>query len=150
MMDDINGARNLPEGENSTRILWRGSYWAAGQTQEREGDQPRWKNNPAQRPLPPEKASCDHGTRYPLATRVQVLTFHTVGFTPKQIFEMIKVPQRQTLRIVQKATERGYRPREDLRILEHYVEDGVKSGRPRASSRDQERRQQGGRQKTPT
>jgi len=44
---------------------------------------------------------------------------------------MIRVPERQVNRIAEKAAKRGYRPREDLRILQHYVADGYIAGRPR-------------------
>ncbi|KIV85467.1 hypothetical protein PV11_01160 [Exophiala sideris] len=107
------------------------SHVGAEHATEQEADRPRRKNNPAQRPLQPEKASADTGTRYSLAARVQALTLFSIGFTPKQINQMIRVPERQVNRIAQKAADRGYRPREDLRILEHYVEDGLITGRPK-------------------
>ncbi len=39
---------------------------------------------------------------------------------------------------MKKAIARGYRPKEDPRILEYYIVDGVRSGRPREIREDKE------------
>lgn len=115
------------------------SYLAAEQAQKRESERPRRKNQPAQRPLNKEaNIKGDTGTRYSLAERVQALTLHSVGFSTQQIFERIKIPPRTTRNIIQKALSRGYRPEEDPRILNHFVEDGMKSGRPKEIGEDTE------------
>src|ERR1700677_3989725 len=41
------------------------------------------------------------------------------------------IPRRTLFRIKAKAFKRGYRPEEDPRILEAYVEDSKRSGRPK-------------------
>ncbi|KAI1626922.1 hypothetical protein EDD37DRAFT_646616 [Exophiala viscosa] len=139
-MDALGRPQGDPRGEHLDWMLHIISHSVAEQASEREAEGPKRKNNPAQRPLPPEKATADTGTRYSLAARVQTLTLFSIGFTPKQINQMIRVPERQVSRIAQKAAERGYRPREDLRILEHYVEDGLITGRPRkAKDRETEK-----------
>ncbi|KIX96816.1 uncharacterized protein Z520_07536 [Fonsecaea multimorphosa CBS 102226] len=84
-----------------------------------------------QRPLTREQASGHTGVRYSVAQRVQTLTLLSVGFSPQQVENLIRVPATQARRIFEKATKRGYRPQEDLRILDHYVEDGVRTGRPK-------------------
>ncbi|OQU98224.1 hypothetical protein CLAIMM_04041 [Cladophialophora immunda] len=84
------------------------------------------------RPVTQEKAAGgDTGTRYSLAQRVQTLSLLAIGWTPRQVAFYIKVPASEARRIFRKATERGYRPQEDLRILDHYVEDGRRTGQLR-------------------
>ncbi|EXJ59337.1 uncharacterized protein A1O5_12218 [Cladophialophora psammophila CBS 110553] len=100
-----------------------------------ESEQPRGPQNPrTQRPVPEEKAAGDTGTRYSKAQRVQTLTLLSLGWTPRQVEDMIKVPAPQARRIFRKAKERGYCPREDPRILDHYVEDGLITGRPKKTT----------------
>ncbi|KIW16796.1 hypothetical protein PV08_03986 [Exophiala spinifera] len=93
---------------------------------------PRQKNSPAVRPLPREKASNDHGTRYSLAQRAQALTLFSLGYKPCNIASWLKMTERSVYSIIRKAKERGYNPQEDPRILDHYIVNGYKSGRPKA------------------
>jgi len=92
-----------------------------------------------QRPLPESQAATDHGSRYSIAQRVQALTLLSLGFSPKQVEQAIRIPARTCRRILEKAQQRGYRPREDPRILDYYVEDGHRSGRPRKDEQHCER-----------
>jgi Transposase len=53
------------------------------------------------------------------------------GFSTKYVEEKIGIPQQTVARIRKTAFQRGFRPDEDPRILEHYVEDAKRSGRPK-------------------
>jgi hypothetical protein len=59
------------------------------------------------------------------------LTLLAEGFSTAQVFAKTGMNERTAHRLKKKAYERGFRPEEDPRILEAYVEDGKKSGRPR-------------------
>ena len=84
------------------------------------------------RPVPQEAAAAgDHGTRYSIAQRVQALTLLSLGYSSKQVEAWLKIPDRTCRRILEKAKERGYDPLVDPRILDHHVEDGKGSGRPK-------------------
>ena len=48
-----------------------------------------------------------------------------------EIEEISGVSTRSQQRIRKKAEEQGYRPEEDPRIFDHYVEDRARSGRPK-------------------
>lgn len=115
------------------------THSAAEEAKAREAARPRRKTNPAQRPLPLEKASGDNGKRYSYEERVQALTLHTLGYSKEQIFDWIKVPGRQVNRIAKKARDRGFRPQEDFRILRHFIEDGQCPGRPKEITKETER-----------
>lgn len=92
---------------------------------------PKRKNNPSIRPLPADKASNDRGTRYPIGLRAQALTLHSIGFHAHDVSRISGIPIRTVYGIVKKARERGYDPRVDPRILDYYVIDGFKAGRPK-------------------
>jgi len=83
----------------------------------------------AARPIP--EGHIDRGNRYSLAQRVQALTLLSEGFSIKQVESKLRIPARTVRNIRQKAHDRGYRPEEDPRILEHHVEDGLHPGRPK-------------------
>lgn len=70
---------------------------------------------------------------YTLAQRVQCLTLLSLGYTPKQVEAWIQVRADTARNLLYKARERGYDLAVDPRILERYVEDGKKTGRPRKS-----------------
>jgi hypothetical protein len=65
--------------------------------------------------------------------RVQALTLLAEGFSTAQVFAKTGINERTAHRL-KKAYERGFRPEEDPRILEAFVEDGKKSGRPRKTT----------------
>ena len=44
-------------------------------------------------------------------------------------------------RLRRKATERGFRPEQDSRIFEHYVNDGARLGRPNKATVEARRRE---------
>ena len=112
---------------------------AVEKAKEREEARPRIKHSPpVQRPVNESDAVNDHGTRYSIAQRIQALTFVSCGISYRQIYEWIGVPPKQTQRLMKKAIQRGYRPEESKRILESFVEDGIRSGRPREVSKDDE------------
>jgi len=104
---------------------------AAEAAKERESQRPRRKNSPAIRPLPQEKASNDHGIRYALAQRAQALTLSSLGYKPRDIASWLKMSERSVYSIIRKARERGFDPQVDARILNHFVEDGYRPGRPK-------------------
>ncbi|KIX09038.1 uncharacterized protein Z518_00116 [Rhinocladiella mackenziei CBS 650.93] len=104
---------------------------AAEAAKEREFQRPRRKNSPTVRPLPQTNASNDRGTRYSIAQRAQVVSLHTIGLKSEDIASLLRIPARTIYKIVKKVKERGFNPQEDPRLLDHYVEDGYKSGRPK-------------------
>lgn len=109
------------------------SHLLAVQAKERESQRPRVRN-PTRlvRPLP--RIVADHGTRYSLVQRTQCLTLLSLGYSFKFVEDTIKIPEKTSRRILKKAEQRGYHPAEDPRILEHHVEDGARSGRPKEIS----------------
>jgi hypothetical protein len=86
------------------------------------------------RPLP--KDITDHGNRYTLVQRIQCLTLLAAGFSAAYIERTTGVKERAQRYIRNKAFERGFRPEEDPRILESYVIDGERSGRPKEIGED--------------
>lgn len=92
----------------------------------------------APRPLPQD--AVDHGVRYSLVQRIQALTLLAEGFSTAAVFAKTGMPERSAQRLKKKAYERGFRPEEDPRILEAYVEDGKKSGRPKTITEAVEQR----------
>jgi transposase len=87
------------------------------------------KATKAIRPLPED--SVDRGNRYSIAQRVQCLTLLTVGFTAAAIEEKLGIPVRTVRKIRKRAEDRGFNPSKDARILEHHVQDGQRTGRPK-------------------
>lgn len=69
--------------------------------------------------------------RLTLVQRVQCLTLIAEGYSGADIEARIGVKQPAQTKIKKKALERGYRPQEDRRILEYYVQDRPRSGRPK-------------------
>ena len=88
----------------------------------------------APRPLP--QGVPDFGKRYSLAQQIHYLVLATEGFSLDNILIKTGLLKRTQKRIVDTAIERGYRPAEDPRILESYVVDGARSGRPREIDKD--------------
>lgn len=86
---------------------------------------------PAHSEPPPPKEAPDHGHRYSFAQRVQALTLVTEGFSGRDIWKKTGVKPSAVTNIKKRAYDRGYRPEQDSRILDHYVKDGARSGRPR-------------------
>jgi len=91
---------------------------------------------PSQRPLP--QGIIDHGHRYTLAQRIQCLTLLTEGFTAAEVEEKTGVKERSQRNIKRKAFERGFQPEKDPRILEAYVIDSERSGRPKEITEEME------------
>lgn len=75
---------------------------------------------------------------YSLTLRVQCLTLLTEGYPGPEIEKKTGIPRRTQLNIQKKAQERGYCPEQDGRILEHFVEDKPRSGRPKEISIEKE------------
>jgi len=90
------------------------------------------------RPLP--QSVVDHGYRYSIAQRVQCLTLQAEGFSWKDIEVKTGVKQSAQSTIKKRAFQRGFRPEQDPRILEYYVEDGARSGRPKEIAPEVEQR----------
>lgn len=83
----------------------------------------------APRPLP--QTAVDHGVRYSLAQKIQALTLLAEGFAPAVVHQRTGIPPRTANRIRETATKRGFCPDIDPRILEAYVIDGKRPGRPK-------------------
>lgn len=66
--------------------------------------------------------------------KVQALTLLSEGFPVGYITQRTGIPSRSLNRIRKVAAERGYRPAEDARILEAYVIDGKRPGRPKKTA----------------
>jgi len=113
----------------------------AVQAKAREAQRPRIAHPPRlQQPLTKEASVNNHGKRYTIAEKTQVLTFLSLNHSTRDIHNWIGVPPRQSLRILQKAKERGYNPEESKKVLHAYIEDGVRSGRPKEISSEAEQR----------
>ena len=107
------------------------SHLAAEAVKIRETERPRRKNSPTVRPITESASQRDTGTRYSIAQRSQALTLHSIGWKTAQIAAYTKIPERSIRAIAEKARKRGFTPQEDPRVLDHFVEDGYKPGRPR-------------------
>ena len=82
----------------------------------------------------------DHGHRYTIVQRVQSLKLTVEGFSYRDIEARTGVKKSTQIRIKQRAFERGFQPKVDRRILEHYVADAPKSGRPKQIGLDIEQK----------
>ena len=76
----------------------------------------------------------DHGARYSIIQKVHALALMAEDFAIKYVEAKTGIPQRSLHRIKKTAFDRGFRPDEDPRILEAYVIDGKRSGRPKKGS----------------
>jgi hypothetical protein len=94
------------------------------------------RRSPPPRPLPQD--AIDRGHRYTLAQRIQCLTLLAEGFSAATVEERTGVKEGQQRNIRKKAFDRGFRPEKDPRILESYVVDGERSGRPPETNADKE------------
>lgn len=73
----------------------------------------------------------DHGIRYTTTQKVQALTLLSEGFSVDAVQQRTGIPSRTANRIMATARKRGYCPEEDPRILEEYVKDARRPGRPK-------------------
>ena len=96
----------------------------------REEQRPR-RQHPPPLPRPIPEGVRDVGRRYSIAQRVQCLTLLALKIERKKIRELTTIPLQTQSNILKKAQSRGYNPDVDFRILDYYVEDGSRSGRPR-------------------
>lgn len=71
---------------------------------------------------------------HPPELRVQILTLHGVGIRTEEISAMVDVPVRSIQDIVKKAKDRGYNPKESLRVKKEHYEDATRPGRPKKKS----------------
>ena len=83
---------------------------------------------PLIRPLP--KHDPDRGTRYSIVQRIQALTLMAEGFKANYIRERTGMKVRAQHHLKRRAKARGFNPAEDPRVLEFYVEEGKRTGRP--------------------
>ena len=73
----------------------------AVQAKAREAQRPRITHPPRlQQPLTQETSVGNHGKRYTIAEKVQVLTFLSLNYSTRDIYNWIGVPPRQSLRIL--------------------------------------------------
>jgi hypothetical protein len=89
------------------------------------------------RPLPQDVS--DYSYRYTLVQRIHCLVLATEGYSATEIERKTGISQRSQQAIRKKAYDRGFRPEEDPRILESYVIDGKRSGRPKEILEDTEK-----------
>jgi transposase len=71
------------------------------------------------------------GHRYTLAQRVQCLTLWAEGYSGRDIQMKCGVTVSGQQYIKRKAKNRGFDPTQNPRILDEYVTDGIRSGRPK-------------------
>jgi transposase len=83
---------------------------------------------------PPSQATKLPRPHYSPILRAQCLTLLVEGYSHRGIEEKLGIPKSTQTRIKQRAFARGFCPEQDLRILNHYVEDGARSGRPKEIS----------------
>jgi transposase len=81
------------------------------------------------RPLPQD--AIDRGHRHTIIQRVQCLTLLAEGFSGRDIKKKTGVKPSAQSYIKKRAYDRGFRPEQDPRILDYYVQDGARSGRPK-------------------
>jgi len=82
-------------------------------------------------PRPRPQDAVDHGNRFSIAQRAQCLTLIAEGFSLSEIERKIGIKRATQSYMKKKAFERGFRPDQDPRILDYYVIDGPRSGRPK-------------------
>jgi hypothetical protein len=87
-------------------------------------------NNNNTQPSNLRKASF-HGHRYTKAEKIQALTLWSLGHGQHDIERLLGIKRRSFFHILQTAKKRGYDPKIDFRVLEDYVIDGVRTGRPK-------------------
>lgn len=84
------------------------------------------------RPLPEDVV--DHGARYSLAQRAQCVTLMSLGLPATETSKLCGIPARSCLYIWKKARDQGYDPQRDPKVLDHYLLDKPRSGRPKKDS----------------
>jgi Transposase len=106
---------------------------------DREAQRPRrGRSTPIPRPRP--ENVIDHGRRYGIAQKAQALTLLSLNWPAKQVSDTTGIEIRTLYRIKNIAFERGYRPEQDCRILDHYVMEGRSTGRPKEITKEVEER----------
>jgi transposase len=88
----------------------------------------------------PLRSTNAHGRRYSPVQRAQCLTLLVEGFSHYEIEQRTGIKESTQKNIKRRAFARGFCPEQDPRILECYVEDGVRSGRPKEISPATEQR----------
>ena len=88
-------------------------------------------SRPSQAPEPLPERDTTYGHRYNIAQRVQCLTLQTEEFSKTDIEKKTGIKRSVQTYMRQKTFERGFRPDQDLRILDKYVEDKARLGRPK-------------------
>ena len=73
---------------------------------------------------------------HPVVLRTQALALLAAGIPYKRVTEVTGIPHSTLKAIRKRAKDRGFNPKVDGRILEEYVKDGDRSGRPTEISED--------------
>ena len=68
---------------------------------------------------------------YDKATRAQALTLKILGVSNAEIERVTGMQTRSLNSLLKRAIERGFDPQTSPKILDAYVEDGKRSGRPK-------------------
>ena len=89
------------------------------------------QNSPSRNPPrnPPQNPS--QRTQFSLAQRAQCLTLIIEGFSGREIEKKTSIKPSSQTYLKKRAFERGFRPDQDPRILDYYIQDGARSGRPK-------------------
>ncbi len=104
------------------------------------------RNTPSPRNTPPARSNppsappeaVNRRPKYSIAQRVHCLVLQGEGFSWREIERRTGIKQPQQSNIKKKAFDRGFRPDVDPRILDYYVEDELRTGRPKKISLDTE------------
>ncbi|KIW18980.1 hypothetical protein PV08_03269 [Exophiala spinifera] len=63
----------------------------------------------------------------------------SLGYQYEAIVRSTGIPRRSVVNIIKKARERGFNPQQDPRVLDHFIIDGYKPGRPKGTKETAER-----------
>lgn len=76
---------------------------------------------------------------HPVGVRLQAVALMSQGFHIQHVEAITRMPGQTIKRWVKKARERGFSPAVDQRVFTEYVEDKLRSGRPKGSTKSSEK-----------
>src|SRR5665213_690204 len=107
------------------------------------GGRNKWTRSPSGGPrvaYPLLEGTIDHRRRYGLVQKVQALTLMAEGFSMAHVEEKTGIPRLTLYRIKKTTRDRGFAPEQDPRVLEAYVVDRERRGRPKTITKAVEQR----------